>query len=544
MGFSGPLRSAPPQRFPAVWLVGMALALIGPLPGTTAADAPQPPFPQTGPSAGDQQDPPPDGQAPLPDPPPPFPADTTGPIAPPTPTPPPFPTTDRLGDGPQGRADEATEPPGVTGSLPGAAAGGEPLAPASEFAPPDGTISVLVPTSSAPIDPAGLTGGLTGPANPPAPPGIRPAPPFAPPPPPLAMQAAPPQLAAPLNQAAPLVARGLELPFPLVAGSPTAEVTPPRPLALLEALERSGDRTRRLWITQAYWKLAAAAAGVRFAAEAEERLALVAPGENADDLVLLDLATATARGESASAGVELVTAQQEIIDLVRLPVTDPPPWPVDRPLTAAYQTHFETIFAGRPATGRVRAIHRQLPLEYAALVARAEAVGAAERRFEAIEALHAKGKKPIGAVLTAHDAIVQQGEAFVRAVRAYNLDIAEYVMAVADLSVADERFATMLIGQPTPWRQPLAAVPFAASDRVVPVAGQSFPPASFPPSQANLPPDVVPAGTPTLQIPPAVAPPGLPGGGGPANPAPNRFAPPPNAPPGAQFPAVDPPIGG
>jgi hypothetical protein len=341
-----------------------------------------------------------------------------------------------------------------------------------------------------------------------------------------------------------------------VAGSPTAEITPPRPLALLEALERSGDRTRRLWITQAYWKLAAAAAGVRFAAEAEERLALVAPGESSDDLVLLDLATATARGESATAGVELVTAQQEIIDLVRLPVTDPPPWPVDRPLTAAYQTHFETIFAGRPATGRVRAIHRQLPLEYAALVARAEAVRAAESRFEAIEALHAKGKKPIGAVLTAHDAIVQQEEALVRAVRAYNLDIAEYVMAVADLSVPDERFATMLIGQPTPGRQPLAALPFAASDRVVPVAGQSFPPASFPqnsfppasfpPSQANLPPDVFPAGTPTLQIPPAVAPPGLPDGGGPGtNPVtPNRFAPPPNPPAGASFPAVTPPLGG
>jgi hypothetical protein len=332
-----------------------------------------------------------------------------------------------------------------------------------------------------------------------------------------------------------------------VAGSPTAEVTPPRPLALLEALERSGDRTRRLWITQAYWKLAAAAASVRFAAEAEERLALVAPGESSDDLVLLDLATATARGESASAGVELVTAQQEIIDLVRLPVTDPPPWPVDRPLTAAYQTHFETIFAGRPATGRVRAIHRQLPLEYAALVARAEAFRAAESRFAAMEALHAKGKKPIGAVLTAHDAVVEQGEAFVRAVRAYNLDIAEYVMAVADLSVPEERFATMLIGQPTPWRQPLAAVlPVAPSDRVVPVAGQSFPTNSFPPSQVNLPPDVFPAGTPALQIPPAFAPPGQPSGGGPGtNPvSPNRFAPPANAPAGAPFPAVDPPIGG
>lgn len=356
------------------------------------------------------------------------------------------------------------------------------------------------------------------------------------------MQAAAPAVAPPPNPAAEIVARGLELPFPLVAGSPAAEVSPPRPLALLEALERSGDRTRRLWITQAYWKLAAAAARVRFAAEAEERLALVAPGGSPDDLVLLDLATATARGESASAGVDLVAAQQEIIDLVRLPVTDPPPWPVDRPLTAAYQTHFETIFAGRPATGRVRAIHRQLPLEYAALVARAEAVRAAERRFDAMEALHAKGSKPIGVVLSAHDAIVEQGGAFVGAVRVYNLDIAEYVMAVADLSVPDERFATMLIGQPTPWRQPLsAAPPFAGNDRVVPVAGQSFPSA-----QGALTPDLFPVGTPALQTPPAVGQPTQPGGGGmgavPV--APNRFAPPPNLPAGAPLPVAGAPFGG
>jgi hypothetical protein len=241
-------------------------------------------------------------------------------------------------------------------------------------------------------------------------------------------------------------------------------------LTLLESLERSPDRSRRLWITQAYWKLAAAAARSRFAAESEDRLALIAPGGNPEDLALLDLDTASARAESASAGVELVAAQQELIDLVRLPVSDPPPWPIDIPLTAAYQTHFETIFAARPATGRVRAIHRQLPMQHAAVVARGEAVDAAERRFSALEGLHAKGSKPIGAVLHAHDALVAQEQAFVEALRAYNLAIAEYVMAVADLSVPDDRFATMLIGQPRPWRQaPPSAPAFGAG--VIPASG-------------------------------------------------------------------------
>jgi hypothetical protein len=36
--------------------------------------------------------------------------------------------------------------------------------------------------------------------------------------------------------------------------------------------------------------------------------------------------------------------------------------------------------------------------------------------------------------------------------RAYNLDIAEYAMAVADLSVPDDRFVSMLIGTPIQWR--------------------------------------------------------------------------------------------
>jgi len=341
----------------------------------------------------------------------------------------------------------------------------------------DGTVSVL--------------------ANPLSPPQPRLPPPVADAAPPFQAQTQP--LQAPL-QAPPspppigarLVARSLEMPVPGVPTTPAVQAAPPRPLTLLEALERSGDRSRRLWITQSYWKLAAAAARSRFAADAEDRLALVAPGSHPEDLMLLDLDTAAARAESAAAGVELIAAQQELVDLVRLPVGDAPPWPVDMPLTAAYQTHFDTIFATRPATGRVRAIHRQLPLEHGALTARGEAVEAARNRFATLEALHAQGSHPIGAVLAAHDALLEQEEAFVATFRTYNLDIAEYVMAVADLTVPDDRFATMLIGQPIPWRQPTAGSP-AVPGTVIPVGGNlPLPPAPGVP--LTTPAMVVPAG--------------------------------------------------
>jgi len=227
-----------------------------------------------------------------------------------------------------------------------------------------------------------------------------------------------------------------------------------RPLPLLEALERSGDRGRRLWIAQAYWKVSAAHAQLRWYTEAIERLELVAPGGDPHDRATLDVAVAEARADLAEARAQLGVAQQELVDLARLPLAEPLPWPVDRPLAGPYQTHFDTIFATRPATGRVRAIARTLPSRHEALESRAAAVRAAAKAMAMAEADHAKGQRPIEAVVAAHDALIGQQREFLLATKAYNLDIAEYAMAVADAKVADDKFVAMLIGTPIQWRQP------------------------------------------------------------------------------------------
>jgi hypothetical protein len=232
-----------------------------------------------------------------------------------------------------------------------------------------------------------------------------------------------------------------------------------RPLPLVEALERAGDRTRRLWITQAYWKVSSGFAAVRFAAEAVERLELIAPGGDPHDRAVLDVATADAKADLAEARAELVTAQQELVDLVRLPITDPPPWPVDRPLATPYQTHFATIFANRPATGRIRAIDRMLPSKHEAIEARAAAVNAACTALDMAEADHAKAKRPIESVASAQAALAAQQREFLAATLAYNLDIAEYAMAVADPTVPEDRFVSMLIGTPIQWRSDGVVIP-------------------------------------------------------------------------------------
>ena len=311
----------------------------------------------------------------------------------------------------------------------------------------DGTSSVVAPVTepSLPVD-APRDGDIPAEPLPTAPPAG----------PPEAAAAPPPEQPAvrPADVATELLVAALEPPD--VTASPGQPVSA-RPLTLLEAVQRPGDPSRRLWIAHAYWKTSTAWAWLRWAGEAVERLELVAPGADPHDRAVLDVTTAAARADLAEARSQLGVAQQELVDLSRLPVTDPLPWPVDRPLASPYQTHFDAIFASRIATGRTRAIARTLPVRHEALEARAAAVAAAAKALAMAEADHARGRRPIEAVVAAHAALVGQQREFLAAVRAYNLDIAEYAMAAADLSVPDDRFVSMLIGPPAPVRPASAA---------------------------------------------------------------------------------------
>jgi hypothetical protein len=332
----------------------------------------------------------------------------------------------------------------------------------------DGTKSVVVPA----VDDVGAS--LTPPAVavPATPPAVA-APPVARsslPEPPSVL--APPVVAAdvPAADANDLLAAALE--------PPAAGAAAMRAVTLLEAVESAGDPSRRLWVVQAYWKVAASVAAVHWSRDAVERLELVAPGADPHDRAVLDVATAAARADLAEAQVRLGVAQQELVDLSRLSVADATPWPVDRPLAGPYQTHFDAIFANRIATGRVRAIARTLPARHEALEARAAAVRAAVEAAAMAEAAHAQGRRPIEAVAAAHTALVGQRREFLEAVKAYNLDIAEYAMAVADASVPTDQFVSMLIGTPVQVRpQPvgLSAPPAVPSLPPVPAAVPAVP---------------------------------------------------------------------
>ncbi|MDA9718165.1 hypothetical protein N9U65_01755 [Planctomycetaceae bacterium] len=322
------------------------------------------------------------------------------------------------------------------------------LAPTMPETAADGTVSIVIqPNTNAPPPPA----ELTRPLNP-----IEPQSPSA-----VSSQEA---IAPPEKTAATLLLERILEPLDLSEANKHLDPTRSgtlyaRPLPLIEALQRSGDRSRRLWITQAYWQVSRGYAGIRFATEARERLEFIAPGSDPHDQMVLDVASAAAEADLADAHAQLIAAQQQLVDLVRLPVGEPAPWPVDRPLAGSYETHFAAIFATRPATGRIRAIDRMLPSKHDAVEARAVAVLAAESAMNRAESDHARGKRPIEAVVAAHRMLRLQQEGFAESLATYNLDIAEYAMAVADTSVSDDRYVSMLIGTPIQWKpQPASNV--------------------------------------------------------------------------------------
>lgn len=353
----------------------------------------------------------------------------------------------------------SASPPDPSGDAPGT----PPLEPDDPVVPSSPPVT---PPAAAPPTPDGTTSVMVTPPEDDAPARIEEPPSPRPPPVPARLPAggatAPAMPMVTATGAAPALLTELLEPL---AGHASAQAYA-RPLTLLESLNRAGDPARRLWIVQAYWKTAVAFATVKSCSLAGQRIDLVAPGGDPHDRAVLDVAVAAARADLAEAIALLGTTQQELIDLARLPPAEPPPWPVDRPLATPYQTHFDSIFAQRIATGRVRAIARTLPARHESLEARALATRAATEVFAMAEADHAKGRRPIEAVVAAHASLVSQEREFLRVARAYNTDIAEYAMAVADLSVPDEAFVAMLIGSPAAPRTVMPAVfPAGASSQ-------------------------------------------------------------------------------
>jgi hypothetical protein len=146
------------------------------------------------------------------------------------------------------------------------------------------------------------------------------------------------------------------------------------------------------------------------------------------------------------AELEATRAQYELARLLRLPAGASLPLPADRPHVGAYRTNFQALFAGRTPPEPAALMERILPIRRQAIDEQAAAVQAAEDVLAAATDPQQNGQGDVAYVTACSQELLRQQRAFIRTVCDYNVNIAEYGLAVTGPAVSPQGLVAILIG--------------------------------------------------------------------------------------------------
>jgi len=219
-----------------------------------------------------------------------------------------------------------------------------------------------------------------------------------------------------------------------------------RPLSLLEALSRAGNRSQQVEVTHAYWRLTMAVAEYHASLDEQEQLGeLTAPPVEA---AMLSAAQASAAAALRAAELAVLAAQHELAEAAALPAGDPLPLCADLPHVGPYRTYPDASPSVPSLAGRIRLIDRTLPIRRRAIDVRAAAVQAAENALQAaVDSFHL-GETDLSTVLAQVALLGRQRRALLRTVCDYNRDIADYALAVVDPQISGQALVATLIMSP------------------------------------------------------------------------------------------------
>jgi hypothetical protein len=239
-------------------------------------------------------------------------------------------------------------------------------------------------------------------------------------------------------------------------------------LSLPAALANVGEQNRATTI-RAYWRLNVALRDYAWASDELKRLEQVASHRNAYEGPMLSTARAAASARVEEAKSSVVRAQavlegligpsimpQYVMDQQQKALTVQKRaaacMPVDTMLVGPYRTYFDVLFANRSAPGRARELDRLLPIRWETINDRTAAVQSATSAVHYAEQAHAKGEADMRDVLACHEELHKQRRAFLDAVLDYNIDVADYAVAVAAPGTPTDKLVSMLIRTKQPER--------------------------------------------------------------------------------------------
>lgn len=321
--------------------------------------------------------------------------------------------------------------------------GGQSAAPAIHIPDQGGVRSSAVDPLRGPSAPAPAMGGRTTPPTPAVKPNASPREPVAP-------------LAAPNRKEAPATRQDATASVPTegVRHSPPEMVAallklsagsklPGRPMTLLDVLANAHDRTQRLAITHAYWRLSAALVEYNLCFREQGQLQHLQA--HAQDVSLLRTAKASSEASLGAAEVALIAAQYELAEALNMPSQETLPLPADLPHIGPYRTNFEAMAARQPVPPRTRLIDRMLPVRRKAIDVWASAVQAAEDAAQAIADAYQQGTTDLATVLEYQALLGRRQRSFMTAVGDYNHDIADYALSIVGPEITGPTLVSMLI---------------------------------------------------------------------------------------------------
>jgi hypothetical protein len=214
-------------------------------------------------------------------------------------------------------------------------------------------------------------------------------------------------------------------------------------MTLEETLTRRIDPSRYAEFVKSYWGVSQSVARYHDALQSNVELAQIPSPRAPYQQALLQAARASAEAEVRQAKLAAVTSQWELAE--QMSGDAPLPLPSDVPLTAAYKSKFEAVFAGRTPPQGARGLDATFAPRLALIEGRAAAVVAAENAFAAGADAYAKGQVDISAALAEHARLQSARREFLASVYDYNVAIADYAWLAAGPNRAPETIAGMLV---------------------------------------------------------------------------------------------------
>ena len=165
------------------------------------------------------------------------------------------------------------------------------------------------------------------------------------------------------------------------------------------------------------------------------------PGDEA----ILRTARTSTQALLCEARVTLVADQYSLVEAADLAADQELPLPSDPPHVGTYFTHFDKLFAGKPAPALGRRLDATLPLCRETIEGRACSTLSARRAAESLAKEYAAGRCTFEKLASAVDQWRKEQQSFLRAAYVYNYNICEYVVSVAGLPADRGTLVTMLI---------------------------------------------------------------------------------------------------